>query len=107
MTVLVELNNGDIERLLRRFVINRRVEAAGTIAVHDDKALDRSAGRNRGNNIRKSVTVEETGGNLFWLRNEIVEQDYFSRAKGTASIISSDCYGSVVDRTVFVQSASD
>ena len=107
MTVLVELNNGDIERLLRRFVINRRVEAAGTIAVHNDKALDRPSRWNCGNNIRKTVTIQVAGDNLFWLRNEIVEQDYFSRAKGTASIISPDCYGSVVDRTVFVQSASD
>ena len=101
VTVIVEVNNGDVECLLRRFVINRRVEAARTIAVDGDKALDRSSRGNRGNNIRKTVTIDETGRNLFWHRNEVGvgKQDYFGRAKGTVSIISPDRYGSVVERT--------
>src|SRR4029453_11650482 len=70
-------------------------------------AFGHSCGGNRGNKILKTVTIDEAGGELFWRRNEVVEQDYFCRAKGAVPIVSPDCHRSIVSRTVLVISAPD
>src|SRR5262245_246700 len=90
ITIIVEINNGDIECLLRCFVIDRRIETAGTIAIHGDKALGHSARWNSSDDIGKTITVNTASRQLFWHRNEVGEQNYFGRAKSTASVISPD-----------------
>src|SRR5262249_51846043 len=87
VTIVIEINDRGVECLLRRFVINRRVKAAGPIAGYGDKALRYPARRNSRNDIGKTVTVNTASGQLLWHRNKGVEQDDLGRAKRTVSIV--------------------